>query len=253
MNIPLLCGLLALNAAGISGIEPARIPDLEIAARESRPSLTAKPGKGQFLVAKRSVTDPNFSQTVILLLTYGDNGAMGLILNHPTEMRLASALPNIKELRDRPDRVFLGGPVAVNSLLLLVRAKTHPEGAQPIFGDVFVSGSLKVLHEALNPAAKAGRLRAYAGYAGWGPGQLEREIDRGDWLVAPADAAAIFERKPAEVWPKLFEQFSVEWTRNEDGLRLWDLPLRGTAWLPGTEPLRRLRDLQRVAGRGLVP
>jgi hypothetical protein len=60
MNIPLLCGLLALNAAGISGIERARVPDLEIAARESRPSLTAKPGKGQFLVAKRSVTDPNF-------------------------------------------------------------------------------------------------------------------------------------------------------------------------------------------------
>jgi hypothetical protein len=60
MNVLLLCGLLALNAAGISGIEPARVPDLEIGAREKRPSLTAKPGKGQFLVAKRSVTDPNF-------------------------------------------------------------------------------------------------------------------------------------------------------------------------------------------------
>jgi len=217
----LLYGLLALNAAGIYGIQQTSLPALELAARASRPSVSTKPGKGQFLIAQHGVTDPNFSQAVILLLQYTENGAMGLIVNHPTDMLLASALPNVKVLRNRQDRLFLGGPVGLNSLLLLVHSKTRPEQAQPIFGDVYASGSIKVLHDALNTASKATRLRAYAGYAGWGPGQLEHEIERGDWLIAPADAAAIFERKPAEVWPKLFEQFSVEWTRNQDGPQLW--------------------------------
>lgn len=229
MNLAVFCGLLALNATSNSGLYhqarqlTAPAPSLEITAGKSHPPSSAKLAKGQFLIAKRGVTDPNFAQTVILLLGYGDSGAMGLIVNRPTEMRLASALPNIKELRDRPDRIFLGGPVAANTILLLVRAKTRPQGAQPVFGDVYASGSLKVLQGALSTPSKTGRLRAYAGYAGWGPGQLEREIDRGDWLVAPADAAAIFEKKPADVWPKLLDQFSVEWTRNEDGPRCCDL------------------------------
>jgi putative transcriptional regulator len=72
---------------------------------------------------------------------------------------------------------------------------------------------MQVLREVAKGAGKTVRLRAYAGYAGWGTGQLDNEIARGDWLIAPADAASIFDTKSADVWSKLVDRFSVEWTR----------------------------------------
>lgn len=167
------------------------------------------------LVARRSVGDPRFAESVILLITYGDEGAMGVIINRPTRIRLASALPKMKELRDRPERVFVGGPVSPDAVLLLIRARTKPDDAQPVFENVYVSGSLKTLRKALGQRGKTDRLRAYAGYAGWGPGQLDHEVERGDWLIGPADAAIVFEMPSADVWPKLIERFSVEWAQRD--------------------------------------
>jgi putative transcriptional regulator len=224
MTISLLCALLALNAAGVGGehlgVSPGcvRVPNattapLEMAAREARPLPSTKPASGQFLIAKRNVSDPNFAETVILLLSYSEGGAMGLIINHPTEMRLASAFPQVKELQARQDRLFIGGPVSITSILLLVRSKSRLERAQQIFEDVHVSSSMQVLRDVAKGAGKTGRLRAFAGYAGWGPGQLDREIERGDWLLGSADATSIFDTKPADVWPKLLDRFSVEWAR----------------------------------------
>ncbi|MFI5393935.1 MAG: YqgE/AlgH family protein [Candidatus Binatia bacterium] len=224
MTVPLLCVLLSsLCTPGPMGLYPGRsdrclrAPDA-VAARQGEALSPTKPATGRFLIAKRSLGDPNFAETVILLLNYSERGSMGIIINRPTGVQLASALPKIKELRDRPDRVFMGGPVMVNSMLLLIRSGTRPTGSQLIFGDVYASGSLGTLHEALGKAGKTERLRAYAGYAGWGPGQLDHEIDRGDWLVAPADTAAIFDATPSDVWRKLLDRFSVEWAR-EGGRR----------------------------------
>ncbi len=224
MAIPLLCALLALNVTGATGqglgashgciraTEVTPVP-LEVAAREGRVPPSTEPASGRFLIAKRTVSDPNFAETVILLLSYGEGGAMGLIINHPTEMRLQSAFPQVKELQARQDRLFIGGPVSLSSILLLVRSKARLERAQSIFGDVYVSSSMQVLRDVAKGAGKTVRLRAFAGYAGWGPGQLDHEIERGDWLIAPADATSIFDTKPADVWSKLFDRFSVEWTR----------------------------------------
>jgi putative transcriptional regulator len=177
------------------------------------------PAKGRLLIAGRKLADPNFSETVVLLLTYGDHGAMGLVINRQTDVRLASALPQVLELRDQPDRVFVGGPVAGNVLVLLIRSGQRPEGSEPIFGDVYATGSLATLRQALGRKEKTDRLRAYAGYAGWGPGQLDQEINRGDWYVAPADAAIVFDTPPPEIWPKLVDRFSGQWTKAMWGLR----------------------------------
>ena len=185
----------------------------EFAARRSQAPPPTQPAKGRFLVARRSVNDPRFAETVILLVAYSDQGAMGLIINRPTDVRLASALPKMKELRDRPDRLFVGGPVSPSAMLLLIRSATAPEGAQPVFGDVYVSGKLETLRKALGKSGKTHRLRAYAGYAGWGPGQLDREIARGDWAIGPADAGTIFDMPSGDMWPKLLDRFSVEWAR----------------------------------------
>ena len=224
MTIPLLWTFLMLTAAGPAGQRPGVWPacgpaakattaPMAVATREGHLPPRTQPAAGQFLIAKRSVSDPNFAESVILLLSYSEGGAMGIIINHPTEMRLKSAFPQVQELQKRDDRLFVGGPVSLSSILLLVRAKGRLERAQPIFGDVHVSSSMQVLREVAKGAGKTVRLRAYAGYAGWGTGQLDNEIARGDWLIAPADAASIFDTKSADVWSKLVDRFSVEWTR----------------------------------------
>ena len=222
MTAALVCILLNVLSAAALSLDPAqRFPDAarlsvpapKFAARRSQAPVPTQPAKGRFLVAHRGVNDPRFAETVILLIAYSDRGAMGLIINRPTDVRLASALPGMKELHDRPDRLFVGGPVSPSAMLLLIRSATVPEGAEPVFGDVHVSGKLETLRKALGEGGKKHRLRAYAGYAGWGPGQLEHEIARGDWALGPADAATIFDTPSEGIWQKLSDRFSVEWAR----------------------------------------
>jgi putative transcriptional regulator len=109
--------------------------------------------------------------------------------------------------------VFVGGPVSPNAMLLLIRSDKAPDGAQPVFDDVYVSGKLETLRKTLGKSGKTHRWRAYAGYAGWGPGQLDREISRGDWVIGRADASTIFDVPSGEMWQKLLDRFSVEWAR----------------------------------------
>lgn len=208
MTAPLFCALLTALAAPPNGLDAP-----EVAARSGHAAPLTQPAKGRFLVARRSVADPRFAETVILLLAYSKQGAMGIIINRPTEVRLAAALPAVKELHDRSDRVFVGGPVQPEAVLLLLRSRMRPEKGDLIFGDVYASGSLQALRKSLGETGKAARLRAYAGYAGWGPGQLDHEIGRGDWAIGPADAASIFETPPEQVWPKLIDRLSVEWAQ----------------------------------------
>ena len=169
--------------------------------------------KGRLLIASRRLGDPNFAGTVVLLLSYDEHGAMGIVINRPTEIRLATALPDVTELRERPDRVFLGGPVSVNVMVLLIRSRGQPKSSQRVFADVYASGSRSALRKALGRTEKPARLRAFAGYAGWRPGQLEEELTRGDWYVASADVATVFDTPAQEMWPKLIDRFSGEWTK----------------------------------------
>lgn len=190
------------------------------------------PAAGRFLIASRRLGDPNFSQTVVLLIDYGAHGAMGVVINRPTPVTLASALPDVKELHNHNDRVFLGGPVGQSLMLLLVRSQKPPAKARRIFGDVYASGSLTVLRKTMSKKSK-NHLRAFIGYAGWGPGQLKREINRGDWYVAPADAKTIFDTPPADIWRRSVVRFSGEWTRRDNTAPL-------AAWFR-TSPLRPRR------------
>jgi putative transcriptional regulator len=228
MIAPLACVLLAAlcapRAVGVSpGEAAAFLPAAAapaftrtVATRSGRTPATVQPAKGRFLIAGRNLLDPNFAETVVLLLDYDVRGAMGIVINRPTAARLASALPDIQELRDRPDRVHLGGPVAGNLMLLLVRSATTPQSSQRIFDDVYATGSLTVLRQVIGKTGKTARVRGYAGHAGWGPGQLDREIARGDWHVSTADAGTVFDTAPSEVWSKLIERFSGQWTRKTE-------------------------------------
>ena len=172
--------------------------------------------KGKFLVASRRLQDPNFRETVVLLIDYGLDGAMGLVINRPSAVKLATVFPDIKELKQRKDTIYVGGPVDVNKMLLLIRSPKLPEGANEVTPGVYLSSSWKVLEDLMKKkATKDERFRLFAGYAGWAPSQLDFERTRGDWHVLKADAETVFLKNPSELWPELIRRVTVKWVLME--------------------------------------
>jgi putative transcriptional regulator len=144
----------------------------------------------------------------VLLVDYDENGALGVVLNRPSDVPLIAALPEVEELRKRKDLVFLGGPVARDRMVLLLRAAAAPPQSIKVFDQVYATGSLSALRSSIGHNEP---VRAYAGYAGWGPGQLDAEVARGDWLIGPADSKAIFDDPPTAMWSRLVERFTGDW------------------------------------------
>lgn len=175
---------------------------------------TSKLARGKFLVAARDLIDPNFVESVVLLLAYDSKGAMGLIVNRETGVKLSDLLPELEfETGDQPDpEVFAGGPVSTNSLLLLVRSAAPIDSAEHVFENIYTSASRELLEE-LTTRPGLRRYRAYAGYAGWGPGQLEREVETGSWRILPASADTVFDSSPGGVWQKLIRRAAVLFAR----------------------------------------
>jgi putative transcriptional regulator len=169
--------------------------------------------KGRFLVAGRNLRDANFAETVVLLVDYHTRGAMGLIINQPTEVRLTQVLPDMVGLQQRPDTVYIGGPVDRRRIVLLIRSSSALEDAQQVLDDIYISSSRTLFERLVDKAAVGEQFRVYAGYAGWAPGQLEREVSRGDWHILPADAETVFNKAPAEIWPELIRKGSIRWLR----------------------------------------
>jgi len=167
------------------------------------PQLNTRLSKGKFLVASRQLTDPRFTEAVILLIQHDSNGTVGLIVNRPTKLKLADLVPDIKEQPGREHVTYIGGPVGINQVFLLIRSQNKPEESERIFDDIYVSVSRSVLEQLIKKPAGKETFRAYAGYAGWGAGQLEREVLMGGWQVTGADAETIFKKPSSEIWQDL--------------------------------------------------
>lgn len=182
------------------------LPSLSVVTAQTAPQAALSAGR--FLIAGEHLRDPNFAKTVVLLLNYGERGARGVIVNRRSDVKLAAVFPRISGLNQRPDTVYLGGPVARNQLLILLRSNRPRRAAEHVVDDIYLSSSRQVLVDALNRAAA---VRVYAGYAGWAPGQLDREVARGDWHVLPADADTVFSDRPAKVWQDLIDKGAVQW------------------------------------------
>lgn len=181
---------------------------LALSAVRAQTAPQAALAAGRFLIAGEHLRDPNFARTVVLLLNYGERGARGVIVNRRSDVKLAAVFPRISGLNQRPDTVYLGGPVSRNQLLILLRSDRPRRAAEHVVDDVYLSTSRQVLMDALNRAAA---VHVYAGYAGWAPGQLDHEVARGDWHVLPADADTVFSDRPAEVWQELIDKGAVQW------------------------------------------
>lgn len=167
------------------------------------------PAKGEFLVASRNLADPRFRETVVLLISYGAEGASGLIINRPTNVSLAEMLPYMPGLKERADVVYYGGPVQGNLMLMLIRSAEKPEKPDHLFGNVYLSLSKAMLESMIAANKTEKQFRVYAGYAGWSPGQLDREVSRGDWYIVNADERSIFEKKSSEIWRELIGRASA--------------------------------------------
>jgi putative transcriptional regulator len=211
---------LALVTVALSGLyaplpDAAQLSQLRVVPAVSR--YQPKLDKGMLLVASRDLPDPNFWESVVLLIVHGPNGTVGVIINRPSDVKLATVLPGIKALRGRSDTVYLGGPVLADRVLLLIRTAKAPEDAMGVFDDVYASASLDVLKHEVERRGSKPRFRAYAGHAGWAPGQLEAEVARGDWYVTSADADNVLAAKPRDLWRKLIERVEGDWVRERPG------------------------------------
>jgi putative transcriptional regulator len=166
-----------------------------------------QPARGVLLVAGTQVQDHGFRESVVLLLSAGPGGAMGLILNKPTATQVSSLFGGIGSMsRGASAPLFFGGPVGGNELLMLRRADRASADWAAVVDRVFVTNSRVAMMDALMTARTVEEVRVYAGYAGWAAGQLEWEIERGDWYLIPADANLIFRRDMTKLWPELFRK-----------------------------------------------
>ena len=161
------------------------------------------------MVANPLLPDPNFDRTVIILLAYNEEGALGLVLNRPSQTLLAAPLPRWEPLAADPAVVFVGGPVQHQAVICLARASGIPEarGSQsawrpvtPDVGTLDLDSDPDVLHPIVS------QVRVFAGYAGWSAGQLENEIAAGAWWVVDAEAEDPFSAKPDELWKRVLRR-----------------------------------------------
>jgi putative transcriptional regulator len=163
--------------------------------------LTGAPTKGRLLVASPPLEDPNFDRTVIYVLEHHLDGALGVVINRPTEEDLGEPLERWEELQLPPHGVFAGGPVEPDALIALALAKTPIIEATDELSPV--AGLVASADLTTDPAFVTGivrGVRVFRGYAGWGPGQLEGEIAAGAWLVLDAEPDDVFAEQPDDLW-----------------------------------------------------
>lgn len=173
----------------------AEVPFVDMA-----PSLS-----GRILVARPDLHDPNFDATLTLILEHSDEGALGLVLNRPSRLAMADAFPDWEELAAEPDVVFAGGPVDRDALIALGRSD-RCDGA-------LVLGAHSVdldAQPALVEAEGITKVRVFAGYAGWGSGQLEGEIVNQGWWVVDAGIDDLFTDDPNELWARVLRRQEAE-------------------------------------------
>jgi len=165
------------------------------------------PTKGRLLVATPMLDDPNFDRVVIYMVEHHDEGALGLILNRPSTESLNDPLEGWVSAQSEPAHVFSGGPVEPDAQIALARMDRQVPAADPDDAESSylapLAGEIASADLAADPALVVGSitdLRVFRGYAGWGSGQLEAEIESGSWLVLDSDPADVFTAEPDELW-----------------------------------------------------
>jgi putative transcriptional regulator len=184
----------ALAASLLAGAAPPVVPP---SARHLKP--------GVFLYAAPGLTSPSFTESVVLLVRHEAEGSLGLIVNRPTKIAIREALRDKDERRELGQALHYGGPVDAEAVLALVRSAKRMDEATRVLPDVYLTTDAAVIKKIAREPEAEGRLRVYAGYSGWGRGQLESELKLGAWVIAPADARSIFTDDATSLWPRVYD------------------------------------------------
>jgi putative transcriptional regulator len=172
---------------------------------------------GYMLISESDLRDPNFFQTIVLLLTHDQNGAMGLVINRPSDATLS-------EFADAP--IHIGGPVDQNYLFALHSGfigNVKSNGAIQVADHIVFEPNFTLLHSNYRQLKQEDgtippTVKFFAGYAGWAGGQLESELKRNDWIVIPAAADLVFSQDPGKTWKQaLYKKGGVYWLAAETG------------------------------------
>ena len=158
--------------------------------------------RGNLLISGGGLFDPNFRHTVVLIGSHDERGAVGVILNRPLEVTVVQAVPALGGRVGPAEPLFQGGPVAPNEAVLLVDVAAAGLLDVPVLENIgFLTGDV--------PADSSGdirRARVFLGHAGWGPGQLEAELEAGGWIVEPARPDDVFTAEPAALWSMVLQR-----------------------------------------------
>jgi putative transcriptional regulator len=202
----LIIGSILLLTAIAGAIDASGKAPSFIRTQNHAVTPATEPAAGRFLVARRTLDDPHFRQSVIYLLRHGPTGTAGLIINRPSGLNLSDAVSGIDDsgLESRP--VFFGGPVEFDTVSMLIRDAKESRLVEHIADDVYLSGDRSVLDRLLTEKKPDDALHFYLGHAGWQPGQLAREIRQENWYVIDTDPAVIFSARPESIWKRLIEK-----------------------------------------------
>jgi len=162
--------------------------------------------QGKLLIAGPGLWDPNFRRTIVLVGHHDDEGAIGVVLNRAAEVSVEEAVPPLADLVTAGEPLFLGGPVRPEAAVVLADFQPPSSAGVIAFGSIgFLAG--EVDHEDVGPIRRA---RVFAGYAGWGPGQLEDEIEESSWIVEQAVLEDVFAPDPESLWASVLRRKGPE-------------------------------------------
>ena len=164
---------------------------------------------GQLLVASPTIDDPNFHRTVVLIGHHDRDGALGVVINRPAGTSLGEAAPPVAAMvGDDESEMFIGGPVMSEAVVVVAEFEDPAHAAILAFDSVGVLGADT---DPVDVDRRTHRLRAFAGHAGWSRGQLDAELDRDDWFVAPATAEHVFSDDPESLWSLVLSELGGQY------------------------------------------
>ncbi len=163
--------------------------------------------RGKLLIASPALEDPNFERSVVLITEHGEEGAMGIVLNRPSEAEVTTVIPDLDPIADG-EPIFVGGPVQPEALVVLGEFNDPDKAAWIVVADVGLVSAQAELDE-LPAAVRRGRV--YAGFSGWGPGQLEAEIEEDSWIVEPPIPRELFPEDPETLWSDVLQRMGGQY------------------------------------------